>query len=894
MVNKFDKGVAKDWSWQTAQLKVPTLDYEMLNSIAATKQAEFDNIASLNALVPNALTFTPDDVEKQNTYRSWVNEGTKSVTDAYMQSPSKGAAAYRDFKSKVQKAWQPGGEADMLNKRYSSYFESKKAIDEYYKDETNPAFKQYAYDQLQKQAMLGTGYNPETGDYQSIITPELFKNPNLRKTILETIKEIDESGDTQFLGPDKQHWIQKIQSTGKSEEKIKLATEALMSQPEFANELKVEQWFQGRNGMGKGIADNYIAKQEVQHKTLVEQIKQAAAGKGTKDFQELLIEQGYDLEPTGKVDDKTKAALKDFEEKQRKIIDNNKTNPDLEQVAIKKSIKDSYVNYALGFANKKVTKDLIHDKTWEIQMKAQSDRERTSALLQLNDRLAPIVDPDILTTPQPAINLTSTFDLLRDTKKNKEAFENTASKLLTQNPNSIFNGWTLSNVSEAQRLYNEVPTTANGKPLSEADRQKIFASKLAENSSFKFTGEQITNLFNGMKTDTGVNSTFEQLAAMDHSTKMLEEQNKQISQIYTSTPEGKKAISTLRASVTDPSLKNLSDEQLASEALVNPQKFELKYQSGSNPNSQVAFRVGENPAKRYRSTMESDSKKLQSQGVDFKTDNAWGIHAGSDDKFLRPVYDNINASLNSQIENTFASEGMAGLVLRDLKGEITDGKPVFKDGYVFTDADGKAKYRAVGMVPKKDGEAGKMVSTTIELNSGNPIGMQLERALRKELAQNAATQNWANVESVSKVLASFDGKNMVTSRQEQEAPLTGVQPEPLNIKDADGNFTTTEKLGIKTRKIGTKTWGGVQYHTYVGQTLSGEKVFFNTADVVDKSGNPTGKRVVLPLRNGKQYTKNVAEINTQNMADEIISQTPVERDVKKIPNGVVHAITNFQ
>ena len=140
MVNKFDKGVQKDWSWKTARLQVPTLDYEMLNSIAATKQAEFDSIASIGAMVPRALQ-NPDDLAKQQEYRSLVDTGTKSVTEAYMKSPSSGAMAYRDFKSQVQKAWQPGGVADMLNRRYDAYFAADKAIDDFYKDDTSPANK---------------------------------------------------------------------------------------------------------------------------------------------------------------------------------------------------------------------------------------------------------------------------------------------------------------------------------------------------------------------------------------------------------------------------------------------------------------------------------------------------------------------------------------------------------------------------------------------------------------------------------------------------------------------------------------------------------------------------------------------------------------------------------
>jgi len=893
-LNKFDKIIAKDWSWRTSIPQLPELDFEQMDKLLAGHQAKVDSLDAMRSLVPNALQ-TTEDLALQKQTKDLVNSGSQQVSEAYLKSPSAGNLAYKNYLNQVKKAWQPGGAADILNKRYQGYFESKKAIDDYYKDETNPAFKQYAYDQLQQQVMSGPKYNPETGEYQTVQTPELFKNPNLRKTILDTVKEIDETGDTQFLGnTDRDWWIQKIKTTGRSEDKLKLAAQALMQQPEFANELKIEQWYQSRGGQGAKIAENFKSNMQNQYAGLEEQAKQAQSGKGTKEWQEFLVDQGYDVSPNGKYENNTKKASEDFLEKQKIVLDTNLVNPDIENIAVKKHVEKSYLDYARSFANQKVDKELIFNKQKDVLLRNARARERTQALLQLNDRLAPVVDPDILVTPQSAIDVTSSFELLKETKVNKEAFEKGAAKTLTQNPNSIFNGWTMANVAEAQRLYNEVPTTLNGRALSEAERQQMFDQKLKENSSFGFTPEQVTNIYNGIKTDTGVNDTFEQLAAMDHAEEMLNAHNSQLSSTYLDTQEGKSRVKNLYQFRK----QGESDTDLVQRALTYPEQFEPNKNPTTAPGyvPQGGYR---NVAKDFKSNMESDIPKLQKQGIDFKTENAWGVHAGDKDKFLRPVYDNINAALNSQVENTFASEGMAGLVLRDMKGKVVEGegKPVFKNGYTMVNAANQPVYRSVGQLPGKGGKPGKMVSTEIMLNDGNPIAMKLERALRKELAQNAATQNWTDVEALAKTLFKFDTKNIITAKEEQEAPLKGVQPQAINIEDSDSTpedrkFTTTEKLGFKTRKISTKNYGGIDYHTYVGQTSTGNKVFFNVADVVDKSGNPTGKQVVISLRNGKKYTSDVAEINTFNLAGEIISQTPVEREVKKIPEGVIHSITN--
>lgn len=885
-INRFDRPVQKDWSWTTFIPQLPQLDFEQMDLLLAGQQAKVDNLEATKSLVPNALQ-TDEDLKLQKDYKDLVNSGSQQVSDAYLKSPSAGNLAYKNYVNLVKKAWQPGGQADILNKRYQGYYEGKKAIDDYYKDETNPAFKQFAYDQLQQQVQAGPKYNPATGEYQVVNTPELFKNPDLRKKINEMVHEIDDSGDTQFLGDtNKDWWIQKIKTSGKAEDKIKYATQALMAQPEFANQLKVEQWYQNRGGQGQVAVENFKNQQNQQLGNLTQQAKDAESGKNTKEFQQLLVENGYDVSPDGVYGDKTKQAAKDFLSKQNQTLQENLANPNIESIVGRKNLENSYIDYAKGFANKKVEKDLVFNKQKEVLLKSSNDRARTNALLQLNDRLAPPVDPDILTTPAPATNLTSAFDLLKETKQNKEKFVSTATQALTQNPNSIFNGWTMSNVGEAQRLFNEVPTTLNGKQLTEAERLSLFYSGLKENSSFDFTPQQVKDVYNGIKTNTGVNETFEQMASFDHAQKMLEDNTTQISQTYISTPEGKDRIKSLGAFRKS----GESDTDLMSRALSNPEQFKPNVSPGMAP-GYVPKGGYQNVAESFKAGMQSDVKKLQQQGVDFKTENAWAIHAGDKDKFLKPVYDNIVNAINSQVEGSFSSEGLSGLVFKDMKGEVKDVKPKFTYGNVTVGADGKPVFRATGMTPGKKPE---MVSTEIALNDGNPIAIKLERELRKELAQNAATGNWADVESVAKVINTFDSKNIVSAAQEQSTNLKGVVPQALVMKDSDGNLTTTAKQGIKTRKIADKNYGGVNYETYVGQDLTGNKIFFNVADRVDESGNPTGQKVVIPLRNGKNYSSDVNEINVFNLAGEIISQTPVEREVKKIPNGVIQSITNFE
>ena len=884
-LNKFDRPVQKDWNWQTAQIKTPILDYEMLNSIAMEKQAEYDSIASLKGLVPRALPWNESDLAIQQKYRTDVDKDMADVANAYITSPQAGAMAYRNMKAKIQKAWQPGGEADMLNKRTDAYYEGRKAIDEYYKDETNPAFKQFAYDQLDQQSKSNNKYNPATGEYQAIRTPELFKNPDLRKTILDTVAKINESGTSYFTGPDAAHYIHKYETSGKPADQLQTVAEYLMQQPEFANQLKVEQWYQDRDGLAGKRKDDYIADIKAKNSALEDQARKASKGEGTKDFQQLLISQGYNIDPDGDYGEKTKKAASDFLEKQRRIIEKDTNDPDLESKVSRKRLTDSYSGYARGLANEKKNEELIFDKNYEIQMKARSDRERTNALLQLNDRLAPVAEPNVTATTSAATNLATNFEMLDASKTSKTSLEDSLDSQYTKDPNSVFYGAPMSAVMEAQRLFDETPLALNGQNLTEEQRFTIFSQKLAANTDYKHTPAEATKIYKAIAGNSNLKESINELGKIEQSIERINDNTLQLAGQYLTTPEGKARLNVLKKGVIKP---GESDEQLINRVISDPESF--KYSDGTKMADGKPRTF--NPAENFKNGMALDIKNNKA-GVNYKTNNNFAIHADNKDDYLYPTLSRATNALNSQDQLNFSSEGKSGLVYRNKDGETftPDDKPVFNYSFIDIGGDGVPVIKATGFVGT--GNNKKVVTTVIDLHGTNPLTSDTRLGLEKNLAQAVATGNLQLVEPLARDLTQFNPEYLGTLKQLKEAPLTNLKPQDIKMIRQDGRESTTAKEGFKSRVLSTETVAGKTYSINVGQGLMGEKVYFQTAPEVDPSGNFTGKQVIQPLHDRSQFTTDPGVIHTSNTIREVIAKTPVERKITKVPQGTVQAITNF-
>lgn len=869
MINKFDKFLPKQFQWETLPTQLPQLNFELLDQLLAQQQSQAEQSKLISQKIPNALQ-TEDDLQKQQEYKAIVDAGLDNVTRAYTENGVQaGNRAYRDYVNQIKQLWQPSGLASVLESRYQGYQQGKKAIDDYYKDETNPVYKQYAYDQLNNQVASGTGYDPTTGKYNTVATPELFKNPNLRKAILEGIKEIDESGTTQFLGDlNKDWWIQKIKTSGRPEDKIRLMTQALMQQPEFANELKVESWYQDRDGNAKGRADQYIQSQKDQLKNLEGLHSEAEKGKGVKEWQTFLAQEGYDVTPDGKFGEATKQAGKDYLEKQKGIIDQNEKDPNLQASVSQKTLQKTYTDYALGFVDKKVEKDLIFNKAKDAIMNASIQRARTQALISGFDALKSTPNSNVLVTPTTGVDLETSFSQLKANQETTKQFEQQLNDGLTKNKNSVFYGWTTSNVAEAQRLFDSIPNNITGE-----ERKARFKQLLANNSDYKFNPQQSEDIFNAVQTNPNIKQGFEELQKMKENEQMLKDYNAEIAGQYVGTPEGKKALVMLNE-FRQP---GETDAQLAARALAQPDKF-VSRGGDIGESGGVDFDMGSEFANR----MKTDVKKQQKAGMQYKTQNGYVVSFGNSDDFMKPSIDMLNSAITNQSTFDFKSEGKAGLVFRTDDGSEYDGnqRPVITDSRI---ANGKLV--ATGWIGT--GDKKKKVTSVIDLDPGNPMTYEIKEGLEKTIAYSKQVGSEHDIEGLTRNLMFLQGYDWGKAAVQQSARYNRAQPQGIIMKRPDGKDVTTSSMGLDTELVKSEQYqdgeGNIRiFHTYAAKTKSGQLKFLNVVDVYDKQGNVIGQRVVQE-KDGTQYHTTVSGIDLLNTANAVISRTPVEATRTKVP-----------
>ncbi len=341
-LNKYDRlGPQKDYSWQTYIPQLPQLDFDLLNQTLQQQQTQVDFAKGISEKIPNTLQ-TEQDLGLLKSYQNLVDSGLKQVSDSYVnQGATAGNRAYQNYINNIKSAWRPQGQASILQDRYNSYQAAVKAIDEQYKDDISPVNKTLAKLELQNQ--LSTPIMNADGTYTQVKTPTLYKNPNFRVAINEMIKQIAEDGDTTFLGDrNKSWWIEKIKTTGRPEDKIRLATQALSEQPEFAAQIQRDAQYQALNIDPDKYQSNFNSKLDKQLSNLETQLN-------SKQGKEILEQQGYDTSDL-------KKAKQDFLADQKSLAQQKKDSFDL-NTELSRDVTNDYMNYAAGFSSQKIDKD---------------------------------------------------------------------------------------------------------------------------------------------------------------------------------------------------------------------------------------------------------------------------------------------------------------------------------------------------------------------------------------------------------------------------------------------------------------------------------------------------------------------------------------------------------
>lgn len=884
MVNKFDRPVQKDWSWQTAQLKAPTLDYEMLNSIAMEKQAEYDNIASLNALVPNALQ-NPDDLAKQQEYRALVEQGTKATTDAYMKSASAGAMSYRDFKNQVQKAWQPGGSADMLNKRYQGYYAAEKAIDEYYKDDTSPVNKTLAKQRLKEQAAQPTGWDPATGKYNVINTPELYKDPKINEGIDQMLKEIKENGTTSLLGDFNKDWyVQKIQTETREPERIKLAYQALASQPQYAAQIQRDADYKA---MTINPAKHQAAYENTLNTNLANLTQTAEDAKKDKqstiDWQNTLRQQGYNVKADGDFGVLTEKATKEFLDSQKQSVADGISKYDFKNQMINE-VDKGYLGYALRGAYKKVEMTPIFNRAKEAQMDYSLKKEANSiALWSAQQQWAPKPGPNATVVSGVAGQLPVINDYYMEQKNLAKKTEADLNKAISNT--NTFKGWDLKNVAEAYNVWDKV------RGNTEEEKKANYKQLLTANSNgFQYTDEQVNSLYQEMNGGGPgmIKTSLKAYGDIQGEVHRLEEGQGQIADQYIKTSDGAEQLRILRQQ-SPPGLKNLSDAELVRKALTDPDLFEIKV--ASTPETREAGvrlnNVSMNAAKTFKSVSDRQIAKQQREGVHYD----WGslgtteIYVNSKDELLKPTLDGISDAILTGTNLNFTTFGQAGIEYRDKEGKkVDEGSTRKVETMAVTTNEKRQPVLRVGVTITPPSGKPYLAFTDLDMTPGRPEVELVKQGLEKEYANSINAGRTAAAEGI------LDNINALSGNDNVKYASADIGLKDLNVNNTSPEPIYQEVLNANGTKslVDVTTLGWLAKDFQMNDNINGfgyQLYGFNT-----RTGNvaanvfidPEGKKIISKDLSGASTYNSTASAKQALLGKEILSRTPIEVTQQKV------------
>lgn len=865
MLNRFNKFAPRDYSWQTAIPELPELNVEMLDSTMGNLQNSITQSNLLSKQRPQVLNNKPD-LELYQEYKTMVDSGLQKVTDSYKTGGFKaGQAAYNQFLQQVTDEWRPGGRANLLNERFNAYKNATEEINKFAKDDKRSINTSLAKFQLQEELSKPIDYNPDIRKGNSIKTPDLYKDPDLRSAVDDMLKEIKTNGTTSFLGDfNRDWWVNKISTETREEERIKLAAEALMSQPEFQAQLQRDVQYKtyttDKNKYEKSFIES--EKQRLDKFTKASE-KAKTSPKETKDWQNFLREQGYNIEVDGQFGTLTEEATKQFLDSQKsRTFDFN------EQLT--SEVKQNYMDYALRAAYKKVDVTPIFNKA----IKAKADIQNAREANKINRERLEFEQKDAsLVTVVSGISqqLPDIQKHYEDTKKLKNEFEGQMNNAIQK---SAFNGWTIDNIATAYLKWDK----AEGQTLDE--KVNNFKRLLNENGSFTFNNDQVDLLVKEMmapSNQSSVKTMLETYAELQDETSRFEDLQVGLGKQYIQTPEGRDALSKLEPF----RLKGESDEQLMRRLVQNPQQFrETKtvYLPGRMTDGRTIEEV-QQVGEAVLNKMKSDMKNQEQSGFkyDFTSLGTYEVYTHKDDTNLRPVLDNISLAIESGTGLNFSTFGKIGLSFKDFEGEDVKsdgvkkvksiapaknnkGEPIFKVDLTFTDKKGKVKdgYTEINVIP------------------GSPEQRQTVNGLKSSYIDLVKSGNSTSAMGVLDLIDAFEGKNGL-KQASVDLTLKNLNTKNTQLRPVYTESTINgQKQLVDIRQYGwqvadlgmDENIAGRKLKTYGINTQSGN---FAASVVVDDNGN----EILVPDDSGNALFPSSSGVRKNLLGMVIKSNTPV-------------------
>lgn len=413
--------IARGFVTEPVQFNLPVLQmpfeaaYAQMQSMQQTKD-QFDALAEM---MPNYLTNVADDVDKASKYRNFVESSTERIASAFNEGDlSTAMKLLNSAKANLTKEWRPGGIANVLQTRYDQYTKGQQAVQEHTKDFTQPGYDKYFMGQLDAQAQKGTGYNPDTGKYNNISTPNMFGEVNLGNEVDTYLKgwAADKNYNIR-QSPD--GWWYHVETNERVDAgELQQALEGFYNRPDINRAMQVQSWAQAQN-VPANMRDQYTEQFRLQmRQEAATQIQKKQAqigviedllnsGKDVTTLQRHLNSLGYSVPVNGKLDEETINAAQGYIDAAKEslvastaAIDQRIQSMTLEEGFMnlqRQTLADAYVpKYAFDASTVKMIANTPKIAMWKMSAAKQAMKALTSTLVRPAPTLASPVKAEAL------------------------------------------------------------------------------------------------------------------------------------------------------------------------------------------------------------------------------------------------------------------------------------------------------------------------------------------------------------------------------------------------------------------------------------------------------------------------------------------------------------------
>jgi hypothetical protein len=859
-ITRFNKFTPRDYNMEWFVPKEVMPNIEAWDSLLTSQQQKFDTSKMLLSEKNPKYLQTEEDRQLFQKYKEEVSGNLDNITNAYQnKGVSAGNQALQEAVRTFSRHWQPGGIANVLEDRYNAFANAQKEIETGYKDDPRGINKQYAMYNLKKQLESPIKYNAETGEYQRISTPELYKDPNIQKLILDAINQVKESGDTDIvrLSPT---LLEKIKTEGRSANVLQNIGQAIYQQ--YPNQLNIESWYRKQNTNPELAKKQYEEKLDSIYEKQSSYLDAKLSKEEVKSLQSDLVEQGYDIKIDGDFGAKTKEAYKEYLKKTKQSIEEQKQNFNVDTY-IQSQVTKGFDQFARSFANKKVDKSLIFDQAAIAQMKIRAARKNTESLIGAMQEIANPETNLAGATPDRGINMEEWNKQKEVATTNLSQAENLYNKTMTGKAGEIL-GTNANNVSLMIDAYSKSGGDPNAfyNVLKGTPEFATMSGKVDFKKAFDFIQNNHDNI-------AGATDTYIQARQQKD---LLDDVEKSVSKTYIKN-EGQAAFESLKSRYKKPTE---SDEDFLN-ALLNK---DSRFISGQNTGLDTSH--NENIAESFIKTRNEVINKSSNPEY-AKSTRSFEISAPENDKSLGTFAKSILQDIDNGDYYGYVSDDQQGFVWKDLKGNKKDGIVTNKQVSITSFGEsGKPQIKVTGTV--KDGKGKETyVNTYLEIPK-----IRYDQVRQTVLAAKAQAKrtNDSNLDYVSDLtLGALNGDQNYTKNAAQDAlklHLNNTSDVSISmpVYDQQGNIKDTHQTTMKGKLLDTEEINGYTYKKY--------KVLDDTGNTKYRVTMVTPKgEVVVPNRNGGIDFNNSSSVDVLLNGKKYDLQIPVKTTFNKVPSGKI-------